>query len=181
MWSGIKDITVSAKGFLRMLPDTHIINVIRDPRDIAISAWSHRRRIGQADADDPILPTNDYLIDTAEHWQKQLRLLEGAHAQAPGRSFDLRYEDLIADFSGTTQASLTFFDVTRDPATIETIRDETDFSRLSGGRKPGQEDDTSYFRKGLAGDWKNTLTEEQVAIVTDICGKDLRARGYLEA
>jgi hypothetical protein len=32
---------------------------------------------------------------------------------------------------------------------------ENSFERLSGGRKPGQEDSGSHFRKGVAGDWEN--------------------------
>lgn len=178
LWSGVKEISLSAKGFLTMLPRSHIINVIRDPRDIAISAWSHRRRIGEADAGDPHSPSLAFVSDTAEHWLKQLDLSRKAHALAPGRSHDIRYEDLITEFAGTTHALLEFLDVARDPATIEAMRDDTDFSRLSGGRAPGQEDDTSYFRKGLAGDWRNILSTEQIALVGEICGDALPSWGY---
>ena len=37
---------------------------------------------------------------------------------------------------------------------------EHDFPRLSGGRKPGEENVKHHYRKGIAGDWKNHFTEE---------------------
>lgn len=37
------------------------------------------------------------------------------------------------------------------------------FEKMSGGRQPGQEDSTSHFRKGTAGDWRNHFTAEHIA------------------
>jgi len=35
---------------------------------------------------------------------------------------------------------------------------------ISGGRKPGQEDLNSHFRKGIAGDWRDQFTPRIKAI-----------------
>ena len=40
---------------------------------------------------------------------------------------------------------------------------ERDFKRLSGGRKVGQQDVKSHYRKGVPGDWKNHFKPEHVA------------------
>jgi len=40
---------------------------------------------------------------------------------------------------------------------------ENDFTRKSGGRKPGEEDVKSHYRKGVAGDWRNYFKEEHIA------------------
>jgi len=40
---------------------------------------------------------------------------------------------------------------------------EHEFSRISGGRKAGQEDIKSHYRKGVAGDWVNHLSAEHLA------------------
>ena len=177
-WSGIKDLSLSAKGFLRMLPDSRVVNVIRDPRDIAISAWAHRWRIGAAPRDYSEGISDEFLMNTARHWQTQLRLAETVRTESSGRSFDIRYEDLALDFSSAVGELLAFFDVDRDPPTIEALRLETDFTRLSGGRVSGQTDASSYFRKGLAGDWRTTLSKAQIALVNEICGTELQAHGY---
>jgi hypothetical protein len=177
-WSGIKDLTLSARGFLKFLPNPRVINVIRDPRDTAISAHAHGRRIGE-DNDGKSRDMNEtFLSETAHHWLKQLALAEAARGEFPNRTHDIRYEDLIENFSPTVEALLKFFDVDRSAETIEALRSETDFKRLSGGRSPGDQDDTSYFRKGLAGDWRSTLTGSQIALVDEICGDQLQAMGY---
>lgn len=36
----------------------------------------------------------------------------------------------------------------------------TSFAALSGGRSPGVAQDRSFFRKGVVGDWRSTLTPE---------------------
>jgi hypothetical protein len=177
-WSGIKDLTLSAKGFLRMLPDSRVVNVIRDPRDIAISAWAHGRRITLAPRNYPERVSDEFLMETARHWQAQLRLAETVRTESPGQSFDIRYEDLALNFSSAVGELLAFFDVAHDPPTIEELRLETDFTHLSGGRAPGQTDASSYFRNGLAGDWRTTLSKAQIALVDEICGGELQAQRY---
>lgn len=37
---------------------------------------------------------------------------------------------------------------------------ENDFSRLSAGRRPGEEDPRHHYRKGISGDWKNHFTNQ---------------------
>jgi hypothetical protein len=64
-WSGIKDLTLSAKGFLQMIPDSRVVNIIRDPRDIAISAWEHGRRITEAPGNYPEHVSNEFIMITA--------------------------------------------------------------------------------------------------------------------
>ena len=52
--------------------------------------------------------------------------------------------------------------------------------RLRSGRlrAHGQVDDSSYFRKGLAGDWRRALSDAQIAMVHDVCSAELKANGY---
>lgn len=52
------------------------------------------------------------------------------------------------------------------------------FSNFAGGRKEGQTDEKSHYRKGVAGDWKNHFTPEHVAHFKEVY-KDLAERlGY---
>jgi hypothetical protein len=37
-----------------------------------------------------------------------------------------------------------------------------DFANKSGGRKPGQEDQASHYRKGIPGDWRNYFRDEHI-------------------
>jgi hypothetical protein len=178
VWSGIKDLTLSARGFMNYLPGSRVVNVIRDPRDTAISAWAHSNRIRE-NVSEPALSLDDtFLMETATHWIKQLSLAKAARTEAPNQTYDIRYEDLIEDFSTAAHGLLEFLDVGRAPTIIEALREETDFTLLSGGRAPGQVDDSSYFRKGLAGDWRRALSDAQIAMVHDVCSAELKANGY---
>lgn len=52
------------------------------------------------------------------------------------------------------------------------------FKRLAGGRKQGEEDQKSHFRKGVAGDWKNHFTPHVKSIFKEKYGPDLIRLGY---
>ena len=52
------------------------------------------------------------------------------------------------------------------------------FEKLSRGRTRGEEDATSFFRKGVAGDWKNTFTEGDKSIFKEAAGDLLVRLGY---
>ena len=48
---------------------------------------------------------------------------------------------------------------------LRTILRKENFARLSGGRRRGQENVKSHYRKGTPGDWKNHFNEEHIAYV----------------
>jgi hypothetical protein len=52
------------------------------------------------------------------------------------------------------------------------------FARLSGGRTPGDEDITSHYRRGVAGDWTNHLTEKHLDAIRDRFGDLVERLGY---
>lgn len=45
-------------------------------------------------------------------------------------------------------------------------------------RKAGSEDSASFFRKGVAGDWRGVFTERDRQIYEEIAGNALREMGY---
>jgi len=52
-------------------------------------------------------------------------------------------------------------------STIGRIIDRFRFSKLAGGRKRGQENKNSHYRKGQPGDWKNHFTDAHVRTFKD--------------
>jgi hypothetical protein len=44
---------------------------------------------------------------------------------------------------------------------------EHDFKRITKGRKQGEEDRKSHYRKGVAGDWKNYFTDEHKKLMKE--------------
>lgn len=53
------------------------------------------------------------------------------------------------------------------------------FEKLSKGRKPGEKDETSFFRNGLAGDYINHLTPEQIDFIEKELKEPLSKFNYL--
>ena len=60
------------------------------------------------------------------------------------------------------------------------MRGAASFEKLSKGRTRGQEDPTSFFRKGIAGDWRNVFTEEDKVLFKKEAGDLLIKLGYEE-
>ncbi|NND72391.1 MAG: sulfotransferase [Rhodothermales bacterium] len=58
------------------------------------------------------------------------------------------------------------------------VIDDFSFKKLSGGRKPGQENRKSHYRKGKAGDWANHFTEDHKSYFKDKFGDLLIMLGY---
>ena len=55
---------------------------------------------------------------------------------------------------------------------------ENDFSKKASGRKPGEEDVKSHYRKGVAGDWENHFNEEHKRFFKDNFNDLLIKLGY---
>ena len=65
------------------------------------------------------------------------------------------------------------------PATISHLANEKySFKKLSGGRKAGQENTNSHYRKGKRGDWRNHFSEAHKVVFKEKYGDLLIKLGY---
>lgn len=71
----------------------------------------------------------------------------------------ITYEQLKAKPFETFQRVLKHYDLSVPKHEIEEIITQNEFKNLSGGRKNGQTDNQSFFRKGKSGDWVNYFDE----------------------
>jgi hypothetical protein len=98
----------------------------------------------------------------------------------PNGGIIIRYEQMLEDATGVLTRLARHFELDDDPKTVASIVDAHSFKRLSAGRTQGQESDRSFFRKGVAGDWKNHFTDELREIYKRIIGDYLVEFGYEE-
>ncbi len=140
----------------------------RDLRDVAVSnhfyvrntPWhpEHRHYVGRPVEEglrvfaDRTLPA---YVDWVRSWRANLD---------PERGVMLRYEDLLDDTVGCMTRLAGHFGLDDDPHRVTEIVDRHSFRRLSRGRDRGQSSDRSFFRKGIAGDWRNHFTPELVEL-----------------
>ncbi|MCA1729871.1 MAG: sulfotransferase domain-containing protein, partial [Actinobacteria bacterium] len=92
---------------------------------------------------------------------------------------EIRYEDLLQDAPGTLGQVLKLLRTSRGDRTIEYCIRAGDFERVSS-RQRGEEDSRSFFRKGVAGDWRGVFTERDRDIYEGLAGDQLINMGYGE-
>lgn len=162
-------------------PRAKFIHILRDGRDVTVSLWHFNLK-------------ND-IGKTMEHWGTFDRFVEqftdrwvamvenGRRAGekiGPERYMEIRYEDLLIDPGAQLARVLHFLspDIDTSREIIDSCNELASFRALSGGREAGDEDSESFFRKGVAGDWKQHFDEKCKSAFVDRGGHLLRKLGY---
>ncbi|MEE8574633.1 MAG: sulfotransferase domain-containing protein [Thermodesulfobacteriota bacterium] len=71
-----------------------------------------------------------------------------------------KYEDLIGPESGVFFKEIfTHCKIDLPDDELSGLTDRYSFEKMSGGRRPGEEDREKHLRKGISGDWKNYFSE----------------------
>ena len=160
-------------------PGAKCIQIIRDGRDCAVSGWFHNLRVSPAWTRETFATMDDYLVALAEEWAEAVAAGHRFGAARPDLYLAVRYEDLLADAAGTLTRVLDFLGAEAAPETVATCLGAGAFASLSGGRAAGEENRESFFRKGIAGDWKNHFTAETSSRFEEKAGEWLGRYGYI--
>lgn len=73
------------------------------------------------------------------------------------KSIELRYEELLTNPKQRMTDVASFFGLNPEPAVLDEIVSANSFERMSAGRDAEKQQGESFFRKGVAGDWRNHL------------------------
>lgn len=170
----------------RYNPSLKLINFVRDGRDVVVSGAAHWSNLQLPTATGARADEIRYALDTRRVLDRPFETFTGLwidsvraglHATSlfPS-SLTIRYEDLLASPLASLQSIFTF--IGADPHHADACLHSASFERLSGGRAAGSEDRSSFFRRGVAGDWKDWLTPDQVATFEARAGSLLSQLGY---
>ena len=185
-------------------PSAKVIHIIRDGRDIAISAKHHiwnrstdeggihdlepeERAARDAYRADPeafassgrSLFNPDWLAGTAEEWAEMTRTARADGRKLLGdRYLELRYEDMQEDAEREVRAILEFLGADASPARAASCVEHASFERATKGRKPGDERPTQFLRMGIAGEWRKVFTERDREAFKAAAGDFLIELGY---
>jgi hypothetical protein len=175
------DAILTMENLGKIYPDARIIHIVRDPRDVAISGLFHINRQAteqnQAHWARGYVETlvkkgakaafysrraEDYFESVAVGWTKIVQALHLSGVNKyPGRYHLVRYEDLLEQPRDRVVELLRFCGLDDSDEILRAILANTSFKRLSSGRLPGEEDASSFFRKGVSGDWMEYMGDRK--------------------
>lgn len=174
---GDKSTVQDVKLIRELFPDSKVIAMMRDGRDVAVSFAYHFRRGGKGDKfNNDGTFSEDYLIKVARAWTAYSKHIRENLNDAKLKV--IKYVDLLTNTKKEIETVYEFVNVNANPELVSKVMDETKFENLSGGRPPGSEDADSYFRKGIAGDWVNHFNDQEKSILRDIISDELIYWGY---
>jgi hypothetical protein len=185
-------------------PDARVVHIVRDGRDVAVSAMNHWWRQAQ-DREDPVFKlapeelekrdaylenreaflaagnsifTEERLRQIAERWAYRV-----SKARRDGvtlyseRYLELRYEDMLSDVPANIRRVLDALGARSGDAVVDRCARAGNFESVSS-RKQGEEDSGSFFRKGVAGDWRSVFNQRDRELFDRVAGETLEEMGY---
>jgi glycosyltransferase involved in cell wall biosynthesis len=188
-----------------LYPEAKVIHVFRDGRDVAVSLMHHfwnlskdRHREGIYDLEPEELAKCDAyrqdregflasgesifveerLRQIATRWSRRVSKASRDGTKLFGDNFlQLRYEDLLARPNENVKTIFELLGAQADDGVVARCVKSNSFEELAA-RPKGQEDSRSFFRKGVAGDWRSVFTERDREVFEQVAGETLVEMGY---
>ena len=144
----------------QLFPRSHFIHVLRDGRDVAVSAFRHRERI-QQETNQTSLDINAEAPQLLAKWAgftRAVRKAESAGIPVQTVRYEAMLENGVTALRGCVDYLLPQNSIS--DTQIQTAVDANSFQTLSGGRKPGSIDRSSNLRRGQSGSWRDELNPD---------------------
>ena len=163
-------------------------HVVRDPRDLIVSAYyshlnSHpddwprirlfRQYLKTLSKEDGLCREMEYSLMNYHH------LLSWDYTNP--NILEIKFEDMIIrpfDIWSDVLAFLGLYPERIDAQKLEVILTKYSFKNMSGGRKQGENDSMHHFRKGIAGDWRNHFSSRHIKYFKQLYNPILLKLGY---
>jgi hypothetical protein len=165
-------------GLEALFPTAKFLLIVRDGRDCAVSGWFHNLRSSPDWAKNNYGSLDAYARNIADTWAAELAKAQEFVDRHADRTRQLRFEDLVTNTEDTLAGVFEFLGVKAPESILTQCRSQASFVNLSGGRRPGEEDRRSFFRKGVPGDWRNHLSDKVEAEFRERAGNWLDRFGY---
>jgi Sulfotransferase domain len=175
---------------MEALPESRMIFLVRDPRDVVASMMDARKKGGWAYAYRHQIPTEfrdgEWILDSetlksappsladtdptafAEEWAKwylrDIGNVKQAYEAHGGRKVLVRYEDLRVDTLGTMKRIYSALEIAVDEEELTRAVDMHRWENIPDSNK----DKRKLRRKATPGGWRDDLSPEQVAVVERI-------------
>jgi aryl sulfotransferase len=185
------DAWLSSRGTPLFPPESTkgAVVIVRDPRDVAVSFANHSgisidaAIARMADHDCRLARTSKKMGSQLTQWLPTWSGHVAGWLDAPVRRLLMRYEDMKADTPGILAKVAAFFEIDATAETVKKAVDAARFDRLQAeeartGFRERPAVSSRFFRRGVAGGWRDTLSREQVERIEADHGAMMRRLGY---
>jgi hypothetical protein len=169
------DGAIGAPLLMEALPESRMVVLIRDPRDVAASTLDARRKgswryelhnLGAAGR--PAAPADERLnVFVEKHAGRYLRQISNArkaYDAHEGRKALIRYEDLKADALGTMHYLCSALEIPAGEEQLARIVEKHAWENVPNEEKGSGK----FYRKATPGGWREDLTPEQARRIESI-------------
>jgi hypothetical protein len=171
--------SIGAPLLMEALPESRMIFLIRDPRDVVASSmdarsegsWlSERREAQRSTSTKQTRNPNVYVRMRANSYVQQIEKTRQAYRAHGGRKVMVRYEDLRADTLQTMKRIYSELEMPVQETELARSVEKNSWEKIPSEQKG----EGKKRRKAKPGNWREDLTARQVEIVEDITAPLLR-------